>query len=526
VDIFLTGFMGTGKTTAGLILAHRYGFDFIDVDEEIEAAARQSVPAIFRQEGEEGFRQRESMVLSELIEGDGRVIATGGGTFLSEHNRSLVRAGQHVMCLTASPEELARRLNGTGDRPLLPNPTPATINSALEARKSVYALFEQIETSQKTAERVVDDLAIRLDISRVANICFDRRMTTQIEFESGLLKALGSLLSEHGLCGPVVLVTDSGVEHAGWVAPAVGTLREKGYEVVPMVVPNGEAHKTLHSLSDLLSRCVAHRLDRSTVVLALGGGMIGDLAGMLAATYLRGVTLVQVPTTLLAQVDAAIGGKVAVDVEGAKNLAGAFHPAELVLIDPDTLRTLPHACLSDGLAEIVKIGLMFSNDLLSLVRGMAGPRDILSQTSVIRRAAHVKADVVRRDPYEKGERALLNFGHTIGHAIEAASNYELSHGQSVGIGMLAEASLGAQEGFTSSDVIDLLHSLLPKFGLTRTAFGISPDVVMSYVAKDKKRLGGVTRFAIPETPGHGRIVQMTDGLVRRSIEFALDGGRR
>jgi 3-dehydroquinate synthetase len=266
------------------------------------------------------------------------------------------------------------------------------------------------------------------------------------------------------------------------------------------------------------------RLDRGSTVVALGGGMIGDLAGTLAATYLRGIGLAQVPTTLLAQVDASIGGKVGVDLDGAKNLVGAFYPARLVLIDPVTLRTLPVDVLGAGMAEIVKIALMRSKELLEWLGGIAGTDDVLNHPEVIRRAAQEKVGVVRSDPYERGDRMLLNFGHTVGHGLEAASAYQLSHGEAISVGMMAELTVAVEQGWSKPSTLDCLKDQMRRFALPRSwPYGES-NRVLALMRHDKKRQGETLRFAVPVQEGRGAVFDVPEVIVERAVDLALGAG--
>ena len=223
-------------------------------------------------------------------------------------------------------------------------------------------------------------------------------------------------------------------------------------------IPQGEEHKTLQTMDAVYHAAMQAGLDRASTVVGLGGGVVGDMAGLLAATYLRGLNLVLAPTTLLAQVDAAIGGKVGVDFHAAKNMIGAFKPANLVLIDPEALQTLPASARADGLVEIIKIGYMCSRLLISQLEAIT-LENVLEHPYIIRAAAEQKVEVVRRDPLERGERMLLNFGHTIGHGLEAASGYRLSHGQAVSIGMVAETRLAVSRGWCPRSTLETLRSL-------------------------------------------------------------------
>jgi 3-dehydroquinate synthetase len=251
---------------------------------------------------------------------------------------------------------------------------------------------------------------------------------------------------------------------------------------------------------------------------------------MLAATYMRGVHLVLAPTTLLAQVDAAIGGKVAVDATGVKNLAGAFYPADVVAIDPLVLQTLNDGLLSEGMAEVIKIAFVQSAELLTDLERLAGARDVLGRTDIARLAALLKADLVARDPYERGDRALLNFGHTVGHGLEAASGYRLSHGEAIAIGMIAELRIAVELGHSQPGLLPRLTDRLASVGLPTSGFSanVDPSDVLRAMGGDKKRASGVTRFAVPVAAGEGAVIAVSKEDEERAIDlaFSLDPLRR
>jgi shikimate kinase / 3-dehydroquinate synthase len=524
--LVLTGFMGVGKSTVGRMVAAQCGLPFVDIDAEIERRHEVALSQIFATHGEAGFRRVERAVLEEVLRGDDSVVATGGGALLSAENRALLGRRHRVICLSASVDTLRARLGDAGDRPVLA--AGGTLETLLRERAAVYELFPQIDTTGKTPEQVADEVIAAAGLDAIGEIEMSRAMRTRVVLRRGGLAALPALLSAHRLDGPVVLVSDDRVADAGHVGTVRDALRAAGRHVVETVIPTGEEQKTLETIGRLFQTCVSAQppLDRSAVVVALGGGVVCDLAGMLAATYLRGIHYGALPTTLLAQADAAIGGKVGVDVGGMKNLAGAFYPAELVLLDPDVLRTLPDGVLADGMAEIVKIGIVRSAALLRMLEAVASPREIIGHPDVIRQAAREKMAVVQRDPFERHERMMLNFGHTVGHAVETASDYRLSHGQSVAIGMVFETRMAVEDGHCPSGVLDLLCRLLERYELPRTVppeVHLDPGEVMRVMHHDKKRASAGLRFALPKGIGSGDVVAVPVDRVLAAIENALEG---
>jgi 3-dehydroquinate synthase len=306
----------------------------------------------------------------------------------------------------------------------------------------------------------------------------------------GLLARLPALLAARRLQPPYVLITDShvGPLHAAGLAATLP---------VPVVeFPAGEAHKNLDTVAGLYRACLAHGLERGGTLLALGGGVVGDVAGFVAATLLRGVAWVNLPTTVLAMADASLGGKVGVDLPEGKNLVGAFHPPALIVADTRTLETLPAAQVRAGLAEVIKSGAIGDADLFERLE-----RGDIELESAIARAAAVKVGVVNADPYERGERAVLNLGHTIGHGVEAASGFRLSHGECVAIGMAAIARLAEDLGVAEAGLTARVESCLRRTGLPVRCPGLDPAAIRAAMAADKKKAHGQLKFVLPRRIG-------------------------
>jgi 3-dehydroquinate synthase len=562
-NLILTGFMGTGKTTVGRILAERSGLEFVDLDREIERRAGCSIAEFWSRHQEPAFRDLEAQTFAEVMNGSSRsvsggaarIVATGGGTLVFERNRSRLQEQDVVVCLICETDRLEARLEGERHvRPLIaslrPDDVADYLDARLERRRPVYDLYRQVDTTKLSPRQVAGEIERMADLSSFS-LAFDAGKVSTISFGRGFAGRLGEVLEQHGTGGAVMVVIDemvNGLRGGRMAIESLGTApqhdeaegRQKTSPSRPytprvrptppttstVVLPSGEKHKTLSSVERIYRAAMGAGLDRSSAIVGLGGGVIGDIAGFAAATYMRGIRLVLVPTTLLAQVDAAIGGKVGADFEGIKNLVGAFHPAHLIVIDPDLLATLPDSALADGMAEIVKIATVFSEDLLASVENLSGVRAILEAPSVIRQAAALKVQVVEQDPYERGNRGLLNFGHTVGHGIESASGYRLSHGSAVSAGMVAETRLAVRLGLTGQETLDRLSDLLRRFGLQLHVEGVDADAVWAAMRSDKKRLSGVLRFALPTSLGSGALVEVTADDARAAVELACAPGGR
>lgn len=519
----LCGFMGTGKTTVGRELAARLGGRFVDLDDLIEQRFGMSVTRIFELHGEEAFRKAEREACSRVGAWGADVVAVGGGAVLDPDCRRTLESFGLLVCLTASLEALEQRLAKQSHRPLLrgTKPLSSVIRELLEERRVHYeAVAWQVDTTGRTPAQTCDAIlrssATALRGKKIARLAVNM---AEVDYDvcvgPGLLSELGALLAAApGPAGPTVALVTNPVVRALYGRDAERSLRASGFDVFTCDIPNGERSKTLPTVSGLYARFVELGLDRQGTVVALGGGVTGDVAGFAAATYLRGVRLVQVPTTLLAMVDAAVGGKTGVDLPEGKNLVGAFkHPA-CVVADPSVLATLPREEIAGGMAEVIKHALIGDPLLLSRIEG----GDWTIGRSLLCAAIRVKVDVVNEDPFEMGRRAVLNLGHTFAHAFERASGYGLRHGMAVGLGLRAAARLGRVLGIGEEGLEDRILRLLEMCGLPTRLDGLSVMEARGAMATDKKRKGGRLRFVVPRRPGD---VVVVDSVEERAIDEAL-----
>jgi 3-dehydroquinate synthase len=336
-----------------------------------------------------------------------------------------------------------------------------------------------------------------------------------------MIERAGQLMQQAGLRGKVAIVTNPTVAQL-YLDPVHEALSQAGFETTPVLLPDGEEHKTLKSVSTIYDRLVAERFERKSCMLALGGGVIGDLAGFAAATYLRGIPYVQVPTTLLAQVDSSVGGKTGVNHDAGKNLIGAFYQPKLVLIDVAALRSLPRRELVAGLAEVIKYGVISDRYLFELLEQnlekiLALDRELLTQ--IIVRSCENKARVVEADEREDDYRAVLNFGHTIGHALEAATGYrQFLHGEAVGIGMVKATALSVQQGFCDPKSFERITRLIKKAGLpTEFPPGMSVSSLVQGMEVDKKAADGKIKFVISEGLGKTRFHWLAPGEILNAL---------
>lgn len=520
--IFLYGPPGSGKTSVGKILAENLALPFFDLDQKIEELAGKPIPDIFNQDGEAGFRLLEKKAVQDIANLEWGVIALGGGALIDEDNRDVVnRRGPSIM-LGASEQTIIDRLTfDEVQRPLLGVQAETTFVSKLKKllaeRRSHYASFEnQIVTDLSTPAEIAWDTQIELGAFHVRGMAASpgrgsitgsgRDRPGPLGYDVrvwGVFDGLGQALRMRGLSGPIALVTDQNVaEH--YLAQAEKSLMEAGYSTVAITIPPGETAKTLSTVSHLWQEFLAAGLERRSTVVALGGGVVGDLAGFAAATYMRGIPWVYVPTSLLAMVDASLGGKTGADLPQGKNLVGAFHAPQMVLTCTSTLNTLPRVEERSGMAEVIKTGIIGDPGLFDLSRNSL---EMIAEDydEIIRRAIAVKIQVIEADPYEGGQREVLNLGHTIGHAVEKVSGYQLRHGESVAIGMVAEARLAERIGLAERGLADEIAGTCELIGLPVDIPGDLPlEEILEAMKVDKKRQGAKVKFALPVKIGEVR----------------------
>ena len=450
--IFLYGPPCSGKSTIGRILAENLKFPFHDLDVEIENASGCRVAQIFVERGESGFRALEQQVIEPLLTQGRGVIALGGGSLTIPAVRARVEARGSVVCLHAVPEILLFRLQTDPvKRPLLAGNAVQRLADLLAQRGEHYASFPvRLDTTQLDPTQAALEIQILLGRFTIKN----SNPPYKVCIQPGGLDALGQELSGQGFHGPLAIVADLNTAPL-YTRRAAISLDQAGFSHNQIVIPAGELSKTLAFAQKLWENFLDAGLERDSTVIALGGGVVGDLAGFAASTYMRGIQWVDVPTTLLAMVDLSLGGKTGVDIPRGKNLVGAFHPPSFVFVDPKLLSTLPEIEFRSGLAEVVKHGIIADPGLLKLCAAFKShPGQALTAhgdpsdwngrefARFVARAMAVKIGIIESDPCEKGERAALNLGHTVGHALEQVSGFSLRHGEAVAIGMVVEGAAG------------------------------------------------------------------------------------
>ena len=530
-NIVLIGLSGSGKTTVGMLLAQALGRQFLDTDALIAAEAGRSVAEVFTEVGEPAFRELEAVALTKAMCHQEAVIATGGGIVETPANAATLREAT-VVWLTARAETLAARLAPHADRPLLKADPLTVLRSQGERRAARYAELADwvLATDHLSPTQAADELR-RFDQSapdrRGASHAEDLVVTTpggdyEVVVADGALSQLPARLARLATGGRVWIVSDDRV----W--PLHGprlcaVLETDGIAAQSFQIPAGESSKNLAVVARVYDWLLGGGVERGDLLLAFGGGVVGDIAGLVASTVLRGIGFVQLPTNILAMVDSAIGGKTGVDHAAGKNLIGTFYQPRLVLADTSLLRTLPLAERRAGWAEAIKHGVIANARLFAdlvayepALRALEEP----ATSDLLRRAAGIKVAVVSGDEREQSTRMLLNYGHTIGHALEHWSNYAIRHGEAVAIGMGVAATLGRRAGLCDATVEQKQQDALLAFGLpVRIPAAAEPRALLQAARSDKKARQQRLRWVLPTAIGAATVrADIEDSLVLEALE--------
>lgn len=544
VDVVLVGLPGSGKSAVGRRLAHRHGAPFVDLDDTIERSAGRSIPDIFATDGEKAFRRLEREAVAALGPADPeprirRVVATGGGAVLDPRNRWALYRHRLPIWLDGRPEVLAQRLRRSPNvRPLIAGRDPiGTIRNLARDRERFYAPGIRLNSASE-----LDRLVERVEELAGSRAAAGERLGT------ALLRAdtsCGRIVLGEGIAAPEVsaALREAGARRAillsepGAWAAAGAALAEKlagdGWTFERLILPEGEAAKRLSIVETAANDLAALRAERGEPLVAIGGGALGDAAGFLAATWLRGVPIIHVPTTLVAQIDSSIGGKTGVDLDAGKNLVGAFHQPLAVVIDVAYGRTLPERQRRAALGEAVKMAALGDERLFELLesdgeaiaRGDEAAFESGVVAELVERAAWAKVEVVSADPREEagaGGRIALNLGHSVGHAVEATGGFgELLHGEAVAAGLRAASRIGVEVGATPPERAARIERLLTALGLATRALPYPADAVLAHLRTDKKHAAGSLRWVLPTASGHEVRSDVPDEVVERVVAGLL-----
>lgn len=546
--------MGAGKTTVGRLLAKKLNKRFVDSDHEIEARTGASIPWIFEIEGEDSFRRREAEVIRDLTAEQGIVLATGGGAILDAQSRAYLHARGTVVYLRTSVQNILQRTGHDKNRPLLQTADPRKrLEQLSRQRDPLYREIADIviDTGRPNVQFMVHSILNQLGFAapsvHTAHCCGpdehqnnQQQMNTSQQHPMQLKVDLGnrsypiiigqSLLTDSGLLARhiqgqrVAVVTNTTVAPL-YLGPFVHALQLAGKQVLTIVLADGEEHKNWASLMRIFDALLEAKCDRKTTLIALGGGVIGDLTGYAAASYMRGIPFIQVPTTLLSQVDSSVGGKTGINHPLGKNMIGAFYQPQAVITDTTTLATLPARELAAGLAEIIKVAAIIDARFFDWIEANIGQlvaRDTAAITEAIRRSCEIKADVVRQDEREGGLRAILNFGHTFGHAIESGLGYgKWLHGEAVGCGMVMAADLSYRLGFIDYVSKIRISNLVQAAGLPTVAPDLGQARWLELMEVDKKNEGGQIKFILLKPLGRPAIMSVPPDILQATLQAAI-----
>ncbi|MBX9900761.1 MAG: 3-dehydroquinate synthase [Burkholderiaceae bacterium] len=554
-SIFLVGLMGSGKTTVGKALAKQLKKKFVDSDHEIEARTGVSISMIFEIEGEASFRQREAEVIADLTSRENIVLATGGGAILNAQSRRFLHERGTVIYLRAAISSILYRTRYDKSRPLLRTSDPRKKLEELEAqREPLYKEVAHIivDTGRPNIQNLMQTILGQLpsSVSQSEQQISDSTNSTSTPLGSKLESqlapiqvdvALGersypivigaNVLSDHRqlsnlIQGQTVTVVSNNIVAPLYLLQLEQTLGKLGKSVKSIILPDGEEHKNWHSLMQVFDELLKEKSDRKTTLVALGGGVIGDMTGFAAASYMRGIPFVQIPTTLLAQVDSSVGGKTGINHPLGKNMIGAFYQPLSVIADISTLQTLPDRELSAGLAEVIKHGAIQDEEFFSWIElniEALRKKDPKALMHAIKRSCEIKSKIVQQDEKEAGLRATLNFGHTFGHAIEAGLGYgKWLHGEAVGCGMVMAAELSFRMGHINYVTKVRIQKLVEAAGLPTVAPRFENQRWLELMAVDKKNEDGAIKFILLKSLGSAYITSVSAEMLNATFDACCE----
>ena len=544
-NLILTGFSGTGKSEVGLMIAQLWGWNFVDTDHQITVTAGKSISEIFEEDGEAHFRHLERLSVAAACNTSRAVISTGGGAIVDPDNYRTMAASGTIICLDATPDTIDKRIQQLNNslkkkdlRPLLADTNQVRrIKDLKTQRQTYYDLAEStIHTDGLSVQEVAQEVYERWNkIAQLGTrdgaaskllpdfVVETTSASSPVFIGWGLLDHIGKCLLGIGIRGPVYIITEPSLSDL-YGQQIQRAFEATGIEAHTFTVPPGEESKSLNVAERIYEWLAERRCERGHAIIGMGGGMICDLAGFVAATFLRGIPVIQVPTSLAAMVDASIGGKTAVNLPAGKNLVGAFYQPRLIMADLDTLRTLHTREIAAGWAEAIKHGLILDASLFNLfeenVKALLSLEPTITE-ELIRRSMSIKAKVVEEDERETtGKRTLLNYGHTIGHGLEAATKYtELLHGEAVSIGMVGAATIGCKIGILPKEATERHTSILERFGLPTSCPIADPDSVLSAIELDKKATSKLINWVLLQEIGRATIrSDISRELVKQTVE--------
>ena len=511
----IIGMMGAGKTRVGKEVAHIMDLPFADADVEIQHDIGMGIPEFFEREGEPAFRKVEADLIADMLEDFDGIFSLGGGAPMTPSTQralaEYIDRGGRVVYLDADPAEAMERANRGGGRPMLNGDADARWKKLYKERDPVFRRVANVrvrtrgQTPQMAARKVMDMIR-----ERMVHVTGSGIEPYDVRIGEGTMNHLPDVLGE-GVARVALIHTQPVQRHSDH---ARTLLRQAGYTLSDIVVPDAEAGKTVDVANGVWRRLGDEGFTRSDAIVGLGGGAATDLAGFIAATWMRGIRYVNCPTSLLAMVDASTGGKTGINTEAGKNLVGSFYTPAGVLADMRTLATLPNDIFIEGLGEVAKSGFIMDPEILRILEDHAselrsfdgamfldsGLKDVVAE--LIEHTVGVKAYHVSADLKEAGLREFLNYGHTLGHAIEKLEHFRWRHGNAVAVGCVYAAELSHLLGYIDQDLVDYHRSLLGSLGLPTSWNNGSWSDVLALMHRDKKARGNKLRFVVLESVGH------------------------
>lgn len=511
----IIGMMGAGKTRLGKEMAQMTEHAFLDADQEIERRIGMTIPAFFAEQGEAAFRELEAQVVCESLENFDGIFALGGGApmtaSIQEALHTYMERGGRVIYLLADPQEAMERARRGGGRPMLDGNAEERWQHLFKQRDPIYRQVSNVivHTRGLTPKHAVRKMIDMCD-EGIIHVTGSGIEPYDVRIGEGTLQHLPDVLGQEPV--RVALIHTQSVQRHSDRARTI--LRKAGYEVSDIVVPDAEAGKTIQVANGIWERLGNEGFTRSDAIVGIGGGACTDLAGFVAATWMRGITYVNCPTSLLAMVDASTGGKTGINTPQGKNLVGSFYTPAGVLADLKTLTTLPRDIFIEGLGEVAKSGFIYDPEILHILEQHAQELKEFDGSTfldsplkpvvaeLIERTVRVKAHHVSADLREKGLREFLNYGHTMGHAIEQLEHFRWRHGNAVAVGMVFAAELAHRTGHIDADLVQYHRELLSTLGLPTSWNNGSYDEVLALMHRDKKARGNTLRFVVLDSIGH------------------------
>jgi len=517
-NLILIGFMGSGKDCVGKELARRTGLTFCSTDEMIEFVENRTINDIFEQSGEPYFRRLEKNILNSIKDLKNVIIATGGGMVINPQNRKKLAQMGTVVHLIVDAATIKQRLQDDSSRPLLKQ--PGALEKLLAERRGIYDFADiKLDTVDKSPMQIAAELLAQVDLPKPKKF-FPKPRRVRVHTPSSTY----DVIIGHDLLGDIqdflpyqprrCAIISNPLVATLTLQPLVNNLKAAGMDLLPIIIPDGERYKNLKTVNKIYDTLLEHHFDRSDLIIGLGGGVVTDIAGFVAATLKRGCRLIQLPTTLLAQVDASVGGKTGVNHPSGKNLIGSFYQPDLVCADVNILNTLPEREFRNGIAEVIKMAVIRDANLFNLLEAEHNQimaRDPKLLVRIVERCVRLKQVIVQADEREiSGLRALLNFGHTLGHLYETAGQYrQLKHGEAVAIGMAQEIQISRLVNNLNENDSRRIVDLITAYGLPiKYTKQLAVSQFLDILHQDKKGRDSKLRLPLIKTIGTSNIKEL------------------